>query len=576
MQSPFPFDAIDAPNKFLNLLARATEELGSSLNFEETLATTCRIPIPALAEWSVLFLQDESSLSLRPFASYHTKGEADANLKSYLKSKSQEFAEHALIAETVRRGEPMLSEIPGGEIPGFRQSKTVSLPLRYRSRIAGVLCLGVPVPGQFPPEDVLIAQDLAQRAAFAIENARLYQKIAESERRLIETMRVLEETSQYKTQFLANMSHEIRTPIGAILGFVELLLDPGLTEAERRQWAGRIRHNGRHLLRLINDVLNLSKVEFGKLEIQIEEVNIASLLSEIEATMMWAALDKNIRLQFGLASPVPAKIMTDPTRLQKIITNVVGNAIKFTQQGSVSLEARFDSAKEILSFDIRDTGIGIKAEQAAKIFQPFTQADTSLSRPYGGTGLGLALSRRIAQLLEGGLELVESAPGKGSHFRIWLRANVPPKTPFILHLHGAAGPKENSIEAAYKALSLNDARILIVDDSQDNQILLNRMLTASGAAVTIATNGEEAILALKNGGVFDLILTDIQMPGKDGYQTTRELRALGFKGPIVALTAHALPEEREKRKEAGCDEHLAKPITRATLIETVHRLLNRE
>lgn len=574
MQSPFRFEAIDTPNKFLNLLARATEELGTSLDLEETLATTCRLLVPLLAEWAVLFLHDESGLHPQPSASHHQNTEAAEHLKKYLASKSQDFIEYALVKETIQRGEPMLSEIPTGEIPTFRRSNLLSLPLRHRSRINGVLCLGISVPGQFPPEDVLIAQDLAQRAAVAIENAKLYQKAVETERRLTEAKRVLEETSRFKTQFLANMSHEIRTPIGAILGFVELLMAPDQTEAERREWVGRIRHNGRHLLRLINDILNLTKVESGKLEIQIEEVDLPRLLNEIEATMMWSALDKNIRLQVGLVSPVPAKILTDPTRLQQIIINVVGNAIKFTHKGTVSLDARYDSENEVLAFEIRDTGIGISPEHASKLFQPFTQADASLSRRYGGTGLGLALSRRIAQLLEGDLELVDSQPGHGSHFRIWMRAKIPPDTPLYSTIDSRSARKEKYIEPAYKALTLNGARILVIDDSPDNQVLLSRMLGSSGANVTVAENGEKA-LQIVSTNTFDLILTDIQMPGKDGYQTTREIRANGFKGPIIALTAHALPEEREKCLEAGCDEHLAKPISRAALIESVHRLLNR-
>lgn len=574
MRSPFRYEAIDSPNKFLNLLARATDELGTSLDLEETLMTACRLPVPLLAEWAVLFLNDTSGLIPQPAASYHQNEEAAGQLKNYLGKKSQDFIEYALVTETIQRGEPMLSEIPGGEIPAIRRSNLLSLPLRHRSRITGVLCFGLSIPSQFPPEDVLIAQDLAQRAAVAIENAKLYQRAIETERRLSEAKRVLEETSRFKTQFLANMSHEIRTPIGAILGFVELLMTPGYSDAERREWAGRIRYNGRHLLRLINDILNLTKVESGKLEVQTEEVDLARILDEIEATMMWPALDKNIRFQVGLATPVPAKFLADPTRLHQIIINVVSNAIKFTHKGNVSLEVHFDSEKEILSFDIRDSGIGISPEHASKIFQPFTQADASLSRRYGGTGLGLALSRKIAHLLNGDIELVDSQPGHGSHFRIWLRTTIPPDTPLISVLDPKSSRKEQSIEQPCKTLSLGGARILVIDDSPDNQVLLSRMLNSSGANVTIAENGDKALQILSSH-TFDLILTDIQMPGKDGYQTTREIRALGFKGPVIALTAHALPEEREKCLQAGCDEHLAKPVSRATLIETVHRLLNR-
>ncbi len=386
-----------------------------------------------------------------------------------------------------------------------------------------------------------------------------------------------EAANRAKSAFLANMSHEIRTPMNAILGFSENLLDSGLSDSERAEAIHTISRNARYLLEIINDILDLSKIEAGKLSVQTKPCAVAELLRDLVTTMEGPARDKQLRLSTKLLSKLPRTIQTDELRLRQILMNLTGNAIKFTDQGEVRLEVQFvpqvDEQPAMLFFDLIDTGLGMSKEQAASLFQPFTQADDSITRKFGGTGLGLTISRHLAQMLGGDVELIESTPGVGTRFRASVHTGALDDVDFLETLEEAraTGPsKQRSVEQL-------DCRILVAEDGPDNQRLIRHILTKAGCDVVIAENGRAALeqfeSAAQAGTPFDLILMDVQMPIMDGLTATRRLREGGATVPIVALTAHAMSGDRDRCLEVGCTEYTTKPINRKKLLALIEMLL---
>ena len=384
-----------------------------------------------------------------------------------------------------------------------------------------------------------------------------------------------ERANETKSAFLANMSHELRTPLGAIIGFCEILREGQLTPLERDTYLTSVIRNSKGLTRIIDDILDLAKVEAGKLEVEQIEFDLFELIQDSINLFLDTAAEKNISLEFEIDPRVPQKLKTDPTRLRQILINIIGNAVKFTTEGGIYLSIlALPMVDEQLPIEIRvrDTGIGLKPDQAEKLFRPFTQAENSTNRKYGGTGLGLVLSRRLAQALGGDISIAASNPSNapGCTFVITF------KTCLVAHPASAAlitastdqSTTEQSAPVIAAPLRLQGKQILLAEDSKDNQFLVVRLLKKNGAIVEIANNGEEAIEKAKTGN-YDLVLMDIQMPKVDGYEATRTLRSIGFKTPIVALTAHAMLEERMKTKEAGCDGHLTKPLNAAELVQTI-------
>ena len=367
-----------------------------------------------------------------------------------------------------------------------------------------------------------------------------------------------EAANRAKSEFLANMSHEIRTPMNAILGFTDVLRRGMESDEEKRtRYLDTIHSSGTHLIELINDILDLSKIEAGKLELEITDESPYRIMDEVAEILVVRAEQKNITLNTHVEGRIPATIKTDPTKLRQILTNLVGNAIKFTQAGGVIVTCRLDG--EMVAFDIADTGIGMTKQQLSRIFNPFEQADTSVTRRFGGTGLGLSISKRFAEALGGEIR-VQSQPGKGTVFTVRVDTGSLDGVAML-----DAGQSRRRVEQQRKQsreatnVRIRQGAVLVVDDGESNREFLNIVLTQLGLDVSEAENGQVAV-DMATSMDFDIILMDMQMPVMDGYTATRTLRQRGLTIPIFALTANAMQGDEKKCEEAGCDGHLGKPI----------------
>ena len=387
-----------------------------------------------------------------------------------------------------------------------------------------------------------------------------------------------EAANQAKSEFLANMSHEIRTPMNAILGFTEVLRRGYETsETERNRHLQTIHTSGEHLLQLINDILDLSKIESGRLEIERLPTAPHLVIQQVLRSLGAKAEEKGITLTLRVDGPVPATIESDPTRLRQIVTNLVSNAVKFTDEGGVEVIARFPSgggdAHPVYGIDVVDTGIGLAPSAKESIFEPFVQADASITRKFGGTGLGLDISRRFARLLGGDI-VVESELGKGSVFSVTVGTGpldgVEQLTP-----EAALAAAEEQGEARSGRWVFPESQLLVVDDGEENRELIELVLGEVGITVVGAENGQvgvEKALATR----FDAILMDMQMPVMDGYTATRRLRDEGVETPILALTANAMKGFEQECLDAGCDGVLTKPVDIDALLETLAGVLGGE
>ena len=419
-------------------------------------------------------------------------------------------------------------------------------------------------------------------AALQDTNNKLEERVTARTVELEAAMAEAQSANHAKSQFLANMSHEIRTPMTAILGYSEMLLDREQPEDERNDCVQTVHRNGQHLMAIINDVLDISKIEAGAMTVEKIPTSPVQLVADVASLTRIRAIDKGIGYHVRFDGAVPDTIITDPTRLRQVLINLVGNAIKFTNQGSVSLRFSVEEDPEAshghrLCFEIRDTGIGMTPEQIGKLFRAFSQSDESMTRRFGGTGLGLAISKQLALMLDGDIT-VTSQPGLGSLFTVRLDAGDLSGVNFLENVTEAEVLANAAPELKVGDHALADvrfeSRVLLVEDGEDNRRFISRFLGKLGADVAMAENGRigrDAALAAMHGpdGMYDLILMDMQMPEMDGYTATRELRSNGYTGPIVALTAHAMADDRRKCLDAGCDDYLTKPINHSRLVEVV-------
>lgn len=393
---------------------------------------------------------------------------------------------------------------------------------------------------------------------------------------------IAEAANLSKSAFLANMSHEIRTPMTAILGYIDLVANK-VRDHQTSSYVRTIRRNGDFLLEIINDILDLSKIEAGKLDIAQEIFAPHRLIEDVHSIMNVRATESSIELAVEYQTPLPSLVLSDAKRLKQILINLIGNAIKFTPQGSVKIIVNYDQrslgnqsskpAKSQLQFEIVDTGIGMSDKQLEKLFQPFSQGDGNVNREFGGTGLGLAISRRLAEML-GGEIAVESRLGRGSRFTVTLA--VEDASHHATSLKQEHGLHSQTLPEPAEEIVIK-AEILIVDDRRDIRFLSNAFLSKAGASVSEAEDGEVAIKmverAMEMSEVYDLILLDMQMPRLDGYQTAQALRRLGYTGPIIALTADAMQGDMSRCLEAGCNDYLSKPIDRRVMLHKVYTYL---
>ncbi|MFG0250591.1 MAG: ATP-binding protein [Phycisphaeraceae bacterium JB051] len=400
--------------------------------------------------------------------------------------------------------------------------------------------------------------------------------------------RHIEQADRAKSTFLASMSHEIRTPLTAIMGYGDLLREQINEQSQNEQQVQMINticRAGEHLQSVINDILDMSKIEAGKMTLENTPFDFIDAINDIQTIMQGRLKDKDVTLRLIASSPMPDMIVTDPTRLRQILMNLVGNAIKFTEKGYIALHIQAQKSESNCQLKIKenDTGIGMSAQQAQQLFKAFSQADNTIARQFGGSGLGLNISRKLARMMGGDVTLVETSPNKGTTFGVDLPVTLLPQTRWhegLTREHEVnQGQAATQSERVNEPIKLN-ARILLAEDDKANQKLITHHLSQAGAHVITVDDGQEALEMIlqddKQTDLFDLLLTDVQMPRLNGHQLASTLRAKGVTMPIIALTAHAMDTEIRACLDAGCNDTGTKPIDRVQLIQTCHKWLTND
>lgn len=424
----------------------------------------------------------------------------------------------------------------------------------------------------------LLHTDQATKADMAFALEKLRKEIAErqkTEAQLVAAKKAAEAANQAKSQFLANMSHEIRTPLTAIIGFTELIAASEALPSELRRHVDTVERNSRQLLQLINDILDISRIEANTLSVVFEEFSLDSILNQVCSNQSARAQKKGLFLSVSYGESVTAhRIYTDPTRLTQILANIIGNAVKFTDSGGVSVvvDEMTTDGTAWLVISVKDTGPGISADQMEHLFKPFAPGDLSRTKHKEGTGLGLAISKRLAVLLGGNIR-VSSTVGEGSEFIVSIPVSRSATTPAPGPLSVQATSQSRSDHLPPGETTGLSGRILVAEDQADTRELLEVILTGFGLTTVFASNGLEAERILNTDRGIDLALMDVQMPQCDGLTATRTLRAKGWNKPIIAMTAYAMAEDRAHCLEAGCNDYVSKPIDQNALFQLLKRYL---
>lgn len=473
-----------------------------------------------------------------------------------------------ITAELVERGARIDRELYGIK-------PTVSLayfPIYVKDVVvAGAGFMNYEKPFQLTEKDISIIQDYLVQVGTAVRNASLLREARAAREEAEEARRKAETSEEAKSRFLANMSHEIRTPMTVILGYTETLLEDQTGPEERARFLRHIDRSGRHLLTMINDILDLSKIEAKKIEVEKISCNLVEILCDMDAYLSIKCRSQGLGYELHIDYPFPSTVVSDPTRLKQILLNLCNNATKFTPKGRIILSARL--LDQTLNISVQDTGIGIDPADQERIFSAFHQADSSTTRLYGGTGLGLCIAKNLAQLLGGDLSLDSRKPG-GSTFTLSLPVSVEKaqlirsKDAFQKHMEDVKSAK------TYDSMPNLQGRVLVAEDNLDNQNLIRRLLEQTGLIVDIVSNGYAALEAAQQRR-YGLLLLDIQMPQLSGLQVAERVKALGLAVPMVAFTANVMKDQLLEYQRAGFDDVLEKPIIRSKLYQTLKQYLLR-